>query len=99
MTPPRNGSWSIGGGTGEEIVRTLSRTFSGHNVQEEDRYSIGSDESTSKAEDWKFMDEVKEMRMQTEKDNGKGRSLGVTWQNLTVSLTPRVLPVLVSAGI
>lgn len=64
-------------------MRTLSRTFSGRPVPEH-RYSTGSDESTSKADDWKYMNEVKEMQQQTEKDNGKGRSLGVTWTNLTV---------------
>lgn len=79
-------SWSVAGGTGEEIFRTLSRTFSNRprEKREENRYSSASDESTSKAEDWKYMSEVKEMQQQTEKDNAKGRSLGVTWTDLTV---------------
>lgn len=81
--PNRSGSWTVGQGTGEEILRTLSRTFSG-NKDEEQRWSTASDISTSKAEDWKYMSEVKEMQQITEKDNVKGRSLGVTWTDLTV---------------
>lgn len=86
MGPNRSGSWAVASGTGEEIMRQLSRTFSGGSrAAEEKRYSTASDESTSKADDWKYMNEVKEMQQQTEKDNAKGRSLGVTWTDLTVS--------------
>ncbi|KAK5138419.1 hypothetical protein LTR08_000005 [Meristemomyces frigidus] len=73
----------IGQGTGEELMRTLSRTFS-RRTAEEFVDDDSSDVSISKAEDWKHMPDVKGFRDQDEKDNLKGRRLGVTWKDLTV---------------
>lgn len=89
----QSGSWSSPGavsGYGEDIYRTvsnaISRTFSG-NARKESDYADSdesSDESISKANDWKLMDEVKVMAQQTHADGSKDRKLGVTWNNLTV---------------
>jgi ATP-binding cassette subfamily G (WHITE) protein 2 (SNQ2) len=80
------GSWapSMGSGTGEEVYRTLSRTFSRRT-----QYSSSSDsdddiKSISKAEDWKLMPQIRDIKAQEGKDQVKGRRLGVTWTNLTV---------------
>jgi len=81
----------VGAGQGEEIVRqisrTLSRTFSSQ-VRQSERYlpadDSSSDESISKADDWKLMPEVKEVRAQDMIDKIKSRRLGVTWRDLTV---------------
>lgn len=43
-----------------------------------------SETSISKADDWKLMPEVRQLQVQNEKDQAKGRRLGVTWKNLTV---------------
>ena len=89
---------SIGSGEGEEVLRhlsrtlsgpfrQLSRTLSGHPLQT-DQYTpmddSSSDKSISKAEDWKLMPQIKGFREQDEKDQLKGRRLGVTWRDLTV---------------
>ena len=72
----------MGSGTGGELYRTLSRTFSrrteNHASDSED------DTSISKAEDWKLMPEIRNIKAQDEKDHVKGRQLGVTWTDLTV---------------
>ncbi|KAK5111516.1 hypothetical protein LTR85_011864 [Meristemomyces frigidus] len=73
----------VGIGSGEEIMRTLSRSFS-RRTEQYVADDSSSDASISKAEDWKLMPEVKGFREQDEKDNVKGRRLGVTWRNLTV---------------
>lgn len=85
----RSGSWSApgpGSGVGDEIYRTvsnaISRTFSGR--KDSDYADEDEDESISKANDWKLMDEVKAIAQQTQADGGKERRLGVTWNNLTV---------------
>ena len=87
----RSGSWTApgpGSGVGDEIYRTvsnaISRTFSGK--KESDYADSDADEyqSTSKANDWKLMEEVKAIAQQTTADGGKERRLGVTWNNLTV---------------
>jgi len=41
-------------------------------------------EGISKASDWKLMPELKDIQKQGNKDEIKGRRLGVTWNNLTV---------------
>ncbi|KAM3420040.1 hypothetical protein BST61_g3350 [Cercospora zeina] len=85
----RTGSWTApgpGSGSGDEVYRTLSnaisRTFSGRNSNYED--ASESDESISKANDWKLMEEVKAVAQQTQADGAKPRKLGVTWKDLTV---------------
>ncbi|KAK4548375.1 hypothetical protein LTR36_010246 [Oleoguttula mirabilis] len=73
----------VGIGSGEGIMRTLSRTFS-RRTNEPASDDSSSEVSISKAENWKMMPEVKGFREQDEKDNVKGRRLGVTWKDLTV---------------
>ncbi|KAI4160960.1 MAG: hypothetical protein LQ342_005245 [Letrouitia transgressa] len=64
-------------------------TFSDNGVFYEDDRSVYSDRDIdhppiSKAEDWALMPDVKNYAERGEKDNFKGRKLGVTWKNLTV---------------
>ncbi|KAK5720448.1 hypothetical protein LTR17_015005 [Elasticomyces elasticus] len=77
---------SIGAGTGEDLVRTLSRTFSRRtNEQHIDSDSDLSEKTPiSKADDWKLMSEIKGVKELEEKDRVKPRKLGVTWTDLTV---------------
>ncbi|KAL9044464.1 MAG: hypothetical protein Q9214_002399 [Letrouitia sp. 1 TL-2023] len=65
-------------------------TFSDNGVfYEDDSRSVYSDRDIdhppiSKAEDWALMPDLKNYAERGEKDNFKGRKLGVTWKNLTV---------------
>lgn len=79
-------SWApaVSSGTGEDIVRTLSRTFSRRTEPRSDSDSDVTEKSISKAEDWKLMPVIKGVKAQDEKDHVKPRRLGVTWTNLTV---------------
>jgi ATP-binding cassette, subfamily G (WHITE), member 2, SNQ2 len=67
------------------ISRILSNTsvLTGRNSQREYDGS-DEDEPISMAADWKMMPELKVFQKQGEKDEVKGRKLGVTWKNLTV---------------
>lgn len=82
-------------GAGQELWRALSgqsgaRTARPSTPSSEDGYS--SDERhekpkkpiLSKAESWTMMPEVKKFHDKQTKEHFKGRSLGVTWNNLTV---------------
>lgn len=77
----------MGSGAGDEICRSvsnaLSRSFSGRQ-DVEFRDDDSSNQSISKADDWKMMDEVKTMAQQSAGDGAKERRLGVTWSDLTV---------------
>ncbi|KAF2149753.1 hypothetical protein K461DRAFT_323290 [Myriangium duriaei CBS 260.36] len=73
---------SLGQGQGEEIWHTLSRTFSRHTNDRRDEDEDENDEKhTSKAHDWTMMPDVKQFKAD---DPTEGRSLGVTWRDLTV---------------
>ena len=84
-------------GAGDDIMRTLSRTFSGqsrqHQIRQEEeiaRYDgadggADSDSAKTKVEDWKLADDVKDFQMN---DPTEGRKLGVTWSGLTVKVVP-----------
>ncbi|KAI7160183.1 hypothetical protein KC316_g13969, partial [Hortaea werneckii] len=79
---------SAGIGSGDGVYRTLSnslsRTFSRRTTQHEGDSSSEDETSISKADDWKLMPEIKEFKQQDDKDQIKGRKLGVTWKDLTV---------------
>ncbi|CAK4030884.1 ABC transporter [Lecanosticta acicola] len=89
MTIQRQGSWSypsVGSGAGDDLYRTvstaLSRTFSAGRKSNDDRPeqdSSDGDEWTRKTEDWRMMDEIKEISKAS-----KDRKIGVTWKDLTV---------------
>ncbi|KAK8219845.1 hypothetical protein M8818_000819 [Zalaria obscura] len=70
---------AIGGGIGDNPLRTLSHQSNHHMDSER-----SSEDSISKADDWALMQEVKEWQQVHENDGFKGRQLGVTWRNLTV---------------
>ncbi|KAF2108384.1 ABC transporter [Lophiotrema nucula] len=83
---------SIPSGTGEDILRSLSRTFSrrSHRDETEDVESeINDTESVASGvtatEDWRLAAQVKEAQ---QNDRAEGRSLGVTWKDLTVKVVP-----------
>ncbi|KAI7221258.1 pleiotropic drug resistance protein, ABC superfamily [Hortaea werneckii] len=79
---------SAGIGSGDGVYRTvsnsLSRTFSRRTTQHESDSSSEDETSISKADDWKLMPEIKEFKQQDDRDQIKGRRLGVTWKDLTV---------------
>jgi ABC-type glutathione transport system ATPase component len=79
-------------GAGDDIMRTISRTFSGGSRVDEEiaQYdgadaSADSDSAKTKVEDWKLADDVKEIQ---KNDPADGRKLGVTWSGLTVQVVP-----------
>lgn len=79
-------------GAGDEIFRTLSRTFSGKSRQEfddreasESEDSADSDSAKTKVEDWRLAGDVKAFQLN---DPAEGRKLGVTWDNLSVEVVP-----------
>ncbi|KAK3620043.1 hypothetical protein LTR22_025755 [Elasticomyces elasticus] len=84
MASTGSGAWapSMGSGTGEEVVRTLSRAFSRRTQPA--AYDSDDEVPISKAEDWKLMPQIRGFKAQDEKDQLKGRRLGVTWADLTV---------------
>jgi len=67
------------------ISRILSNTsvLTGRHSQREYDGS-DEDEPISMAADWKMMPEIRVFQKQGEKDEIKGRKLGITWKNLTV---------------
>jgi ABC-type glutathione transport system ATPase component len=79
-------------GAGDDIMRTISRTFSGKSRHDEEiaRYDgahdiADSDSAKTKVEDWKLANDVKDFQTN---DPAEGRSLGVTWSGLTVKVVP-----------
>jgi ABC-type glutathione transport system ATPase component len=88
----RRGSigYGIPSGTGEEVFRTLSRTFSGKsryedNIQPEAESNTDNDSTDTKVDDWKLAGDVKDFSLN---DPVQGRKLGVTWKGLTVKVVP-----------
>jgi ABC-type multidrug transport system ATPase subunit len=74
---------------GNQQGNILSRVLSGSSFLSERLRSRQYDDSDddqpmSMADDWKMMPEVKAFQAQGEKDDVKGRKLGVTWTNLNV---------------
>jgi ATPase subunit of ABC transporter with duplicated ATPase domains len=79
---------------GDGILRRLSRTFSGksQHAHHQDRRENGietiqDDDSSekTKVEEWRLESTVKDIQ---QNDPGQGRSLGVTWKDLTVKVIP-----------
>ncbi|KAF2713557.1 ABC transporter [Pleomassaria siparia CBS 279.74] len=80
--------------SGEDILRRLSRTFSGksrHSNYEEDGVELMEaeleDDSSGKTQvnHWRLADQVK---ANNSNDQAEGRGLGVTWKDLTVKVMP-----------
>jgi ATP-binding cassette subfamily G (WHITE) protein 2 (SNQ2) len=76
---------------GESIFHTLShqltlqsRIFAERIPTRDTDDETSEDEPISNPEEWKLMPEIKGIQDQAEKDDLKGRRLGVTWTNLTV---------------
>ncbi|KAI4704169.1 hypothetical protein J4E90_005376 [Alternaria incomplexa] len=85
----RSSGMNIPSGAGEDIMRTLSRTFSGKsrqddNIQREDD-SADSDSAKTKVDEWRLASDVKDLQ---QNDPTDGRRLGVTWSGLTVKVVP-----------
>ncbi|KAI4934422.1 hypothetical protein J4E85_002278 [Alternaria conjuncta] len=85
----RSSGMNIPSGAGEDIMRTLSRTFSGksrqdENIQREDD-SADSDSAKTKVDEWRLASDVKDLQ---QNDPTDGRRLGVTWSGLTVKVVP-----------
>jgi ABC-type glutathione transport system ATPase component len=86
-------SASLSEGAGDDIFRRLSRTFSGkshhaeHEEEREKQPEILEDDSSekTKVEEWRLESTVKEIQ---QNDPAEGRSLGVTWKDLTVKVVP-----------
>lgn len=88
-------------GAGDDLLRRLSRTFSGKSQrnQEEEREEHEIERWTSRNEkgeiddasdktkvnDWRLDQHVKDIQAN---DPAEGRSLGVTWKDLTVKVVP-----------
>lgn len=83
-------------GAGDDLFRTLSRTFSGKPQQRQqskegsiERWTSRneSDDSSgrTKINEWRLDAQVKDMQSN---DPAEGRSLGVTWKDLTVRVAP-----------
>lgn len=92
----RSGSFAIASGTGEDLMRSLSRTFSGksHHSNNEEAEQIwehaevsAEDDDSAKTvvEEWKLAQVVKDFPLN---DQAEGRKLGVTWKGLTVKVVP-----------
>ncbi|TKA81800.1 hypothetical protein B0A55_02142 [Friedmanniomyces simplex] len=75
---------AVRSGTGEDLVRSLSRTISHRTQSPDDSDSDAEKTSISKADDWKLMPDIKGVKELEEKDHTKPQMLGVTWTNLTV---------------
>ncbi|KAI9792877.1 MAG: hypothetical protein M1833_000989 [Piccolia ochrophora] len=79
---------NLGPGDGDAVFRrlsglaSLSQTPSKVDVSSDDVDS--EDAFVSRAEDWKYMPEVKAYQEQEERDRQKSRKLGVTWTDLVV---------------
>lgn len=89
-------------GAGDDLFRRLSRTFSGKSQQQQqqeqpeehaiERWTsrnqkgeIDDASEKTKVNDWRLDAQVKEMQAN---DPAAGRSLGVTWKDLTVRVVP-----------
>ncbi|KAF1354842.1 ABC transporter [Delphinella strobiligena] len=72
---------SVSQGHGDEIFRTISRTFTHQSYHAEDDGDDEPRRHISKAEDWELMPEVKSF---ANADKAAGRRLGVTWRDLSV---------------
>ncbi|KAI4646780.1 hypothetical protein J4E93_005004 [Alternaria ventricosa] len=85
----RSSGMNIPSGAGEDIMRTLSRTFSGKSRQDDDIQreddSADSDSAKTKVDEWRMASDVKDLQ---QNDPTDGRRLGVTWSGLTVKVVP-----------
>lgn len=91
----RTGSFTTASGTGEDLIRSLSRTFSaksyhsergGDKTWEDAEASSTDDDSTkTKVDEWKLASYVKQFPLN---DMAEGRKLGVSWKGLTVKVVP-----------
>jgi ABC-type glutathione transport system ATPase component len=87
------GITGVSAGTGGDLFRRLSRTFSGKSqhanlekdpeLLEVDSEDDGSEKT--RVEDWRLAANVKEQQIN---DPAESRSLGVTWTDLTVKVMP-----------
>lgn len=78
------------GTTGGDILRRLSRTFSGKSHHDNDIEPIEIDSSDDASQktivpEWRLAAEVKAAQMN---DHAESRGLGVTWKDLTVKVIP-----------
>ncbi|KAI8933384.1 hypothetical protein NX059_009999 [Plenodomus lindquistii] len=86
-------AWSGGipAGTGDEVLRTLSRTFSGKSRHDEEMEQLDEEESAdadsarTRVDGWRLASQVKQMQGN---DPAESRKLGVTWNNLSVKVVP-----------
>jgi ABC-type multidrug transport system fused ATPase/permease subunit len=86
-------SWgsNIPTGTGDDILRRLSRTLSGKSHEAQDEHDREEEEDEDDASErtrvdtWRLASAMKEVQLN---DPAEGRSLGVTWKNLTVKVVP-----------
>ncbi|KAG9193646.1 hypothetical protein G6011_03681 [Alternaria panax] len=91
MERRRSSAYNIPAGAGEEIMRTISRTFSGKSRHEDDVEREGEEDITdtdsakTKVEQWRLASDVKNIQ---QNDPTEGRRLGVTWSGLTVKVVP-----------
>ena len=67
--------------SGDQMFRTLSRTFSNQDANDSSRYDEKDDEPISKAEGWHLMPTVQSIRANKPTSE---QGLGVTWTDLTV---------------
>ena len=91
----RTGSFTTPSGTGEDLIRSLSRTFSGkshHSERGEEKIwedaeanSTDDDSTKTKVEEWRLASYVKQVPLN---DRAEGRKLGVSWKGLTVKVVP-----------
>lgn len=86
-------------GAGDDLFRRLSRTFSGKSQQHEEperhgierwtsrnqRDEIDDSSEKTKIDEWRLDAHVKDLQAN---DPAEGRSLGVTWKDLTVKVVP-----------
>ncbi|KAF7950024.1 hypothetical protein EAE96_007327 [Botrytis aclada] len=74
-------------GNGNALTRALSSSSAFSDRKRQRAYDSSDEDDKggkSMAEDWSLMPELQAMQQQSEKDQAKGRNLGVTWKNLTV---------------
>ena len=86
-------------GAGDDLFRRLSRTFSGKSQQQEqteeegierwtsrnERKEVDDSSEKTKVNEWRLDSHVKDIHSN---DPAEGRSLGVTWKDLTVKVVP-----------
>lgn len=81
-------SASLPAGTGEDIMRRISRTFSSKSRHENDielENANDSESTLTKVGEWRLANDVKDIQ---QNDPVEGRKLGVTWTGLTVKVVP-----------